>query len=271
MGTFLNQILAHKRGELEALKEEHPLESLREALACCGHPRPFRQALKGSQGISLIAEIKKASPSAGVIRKDMDPVEIARLYEELGAAAVSVITDQHFFQGSLAAMKEVKEKIGIPVLRKDFIIDPYQIYEARAFGADAVLLIVAALSDDELRLLLSLCGELGLEALVEIHSEQERERAVKAGADVIGINNRDLTTFAVDLSTTLRLMKGLPEEALCVSESGIKTRDDVRRLYAEGVDSVLIGTAFMAAGEIGAKVRELFPLGSRDTESATGC
>jgi indole-3-glycerol phosphate synthase len=256
---ILDQIVAHKREELESLKQAVPVAALKERLKILEGPRPFPEALARPNSMALIAEIKKASPSAGLIRKDVDPVKIARLYEDLGAAAISVLTDEHFFQGTLASMREVKERVGIPVLRKDFIIDPYQIYEARAFGADAVLLIVAVLSDDELRSCLALCRELGLGTLVEVHTEREKDRALKAGAHVIGINNRNLKTFSVDLSTTLRLAQGLPDETLCVSESGIKTKDDVRRLSEGGVDAVLVGTAFMAAEDMGAKVRELFP------------
>jgi len=256
---ILDHIVAHKRKELESFKQADPVAALKERIEILEDPRPFPQALAKSKDISLIAEIKKASPSAGLIRRDVDPVKIGKLYEDLGAAAISVLTDQHFFQGTLASMKEVKEAVGIPVLRKDVIIDPYQIYEARAFGADAVLLIVAVLSDELLRGFLSLCRELGLGTLVEAHTEHERDRALEVGADVIGINNRDLKTFAVDLSTTLRLAEGLSDETLCVSESGIKTKDDVMRLSKAGVDAVLVGTALMAAKDIGAKVRELLP------------
>jgi indole-3-glycerol phosphate synthase len=256
---ILDEIVAHKKRELESIKEAVPLAALKERLEILEVPRDFKEALSKSPGISLIAEIKKASPSAGVIRKDVDPVRIGKIYEDSGAAAISVLTDEHFFQGTLSSMKEVKQSVGIPVLRKDFIIDPYQIFEARAFRADAVLLIVAVLSDDQLRAFLALCRELGLGTLVEAHTEHERDRALEAGADVIGINNRDLKTFAVDLSTTLRLAEGLPDGTLCVSESGIQTKDDVIRLSKAGVDAVLVGTALMAAKDIGAKVRELFP------------
>jgi indole-3-glycerol phosphate synthase len=256
---ILDEIVAHKRKELEGCKRALPLASLEKGLKDLEPCRNFKAALTETPGISFIAEIKKASPSAGLIRKDVDPVKIARLYEDLGASAISVLTDEHFFQGSLASMKEVKESVHIPVLRKDFVIDPYQIFEARVFGADAVLLIVAVLSDAELRKFLALCRELGLGTLVEVHRETERDRAIEAGADVIGINNRDLRTFTVDLSTTLRLSSGIPEETLCVSESGIKVRDDVICLQGAGVDAVLVGTAFMAEKDIAAKVQELFP------------
>ncbi len=255
---ILDEIISHKKQELERRKEAMPLAGLKEGGMLIENPRPFREALTQSTDVALIAEIKQASPSAGLIRRDVNPVEIGRLYEDFGAAAISVVTDERFFHGSLADMKQVREAVSIPVMRKDFIIDRYQIYESRALGADAVLLIVAVLSDDELRAFLSLCRELGLEALVEVHAELERDRALAAGAEVIGINNRDLTTFAVDLSTTIRLVSGMPEGITCVSESGIKTRHDVGRLREAGVDALLVGTALMAEKDIGAKIKELF-------------
>lgn len=255
---ILDDIVSHKKQEIDRRKEAMPLAALKEGRVLIENPRPFRKALTQATEIALIAEIKEASPSAGLIRKDVDPVEIGRLYEDSGAAAISVLTDERFFHGSLANLKQVKEAVSIPLLRKDFIIDAYQIYESRAAGADAVLLIVAILSDDELRAFLSLCRGLGLEALVEVHTESERDRALAAGADVIGINNRDLTTFAVDLSTTVRLVSGMPEGITCVSESGIKTRNDVSRLREAGVNALLVGTALMAAEDIGAKIKELF-------------
>jgi len=256
---ILDDIVAHKGKELKRLQAALPLVSLQKRLKGLEPTRDFRAALSQPSRMSLIAEIKKASPSAGVIRKDVDPVKIARLYEDLGASAISVLTDEHFFQGSLSSMKEVKGSVHIPVLRKDFIIDPYQIYEARAFGADAVLLIAALLSDAQLRSFLGLCRKLDLGTLVEVHTEPERDRAIEAGADVIGINNRDLKTFAVDLSTTLNLASGIPGETLCVSESGIQARDDIKCLEEAGVDAVLVGTAFMEAKDMAAKVQELFP------------
>ena len=255
---ILDDIVSHKKQELERRKEAMPLAGLKDGRVLIENPRAFQEALTQSKDIALIAEIKEASPSAGLIRKDVDPVGIGRVYEGFGAAAISVLTDERFFHGSLANMKQVKEAVIIPVLRKDFIIDAYQIYESRAAGADAVLLIVAVLSDDELRAFLSLCRDLGLEALVEVHTESERDRALEAGAEVIGINNRDLTTFAVDLSTTIRLVSGMPEGITCVSESGIKTRNNVAHLREAGVDALLVGTALMAAKDIGAKIKELF-------------
>ncbi len=254
---ILDQIVAHKEQEIAQLKDAVPLAFLKERVEAGGRPRGFRRALAKSSQIALIAEIKKASPSQGLIRNDFDPVKIGEIYEASGVAAISVLTDEHFFSGTIASMKAVREAVTIPVLRKDFIIDPYQIYEARAFGADAVLLIVAILSDDKLLTFLSLCEKLGLDALVEVHTEQERDKAVEAGAEIVGINNRDLSTFTVDLSTTMHLAAGIPEKTLCVSESGIKNHDDIKRLRKAGVDAVLVGTALMAAKDIGAKIREL--------------
>jgi len=254
---ILDEIVAHKKKEVAALREVTSLASLKRLAGAVETPRGFRQALARSSTIALIAEVKKSSPSAGLIRKDVDPVRIGKIYEDSGASAISVLTDEQFFDGSLAGMREVKQAVSIPVLRKDFIIDPFQIYEARAFGADAVLLIVAILYDDQLRAFLDICKDLGLDALVEIHTEQERDKALEAGADLIGINNRDLKTFAVDLSTTIDLVPGLPKEALCVSESGIKSHDDIRRLMEAAVDAVLVGTVLMEADDIGAKIKEL--------------
>ncbi|NVM22119.1 MAG: indole-3-glycerol phosphate synthase TrpC [Desulfobacterales bacterium] len=254
---ILDQIVAHKQQELERSKEAMPLAALKERVGFADTARGFRHALAQSSDIALIAEVKKESPSAGLIRKDFDPVEIAKIYEDCGAAAVSVLTDEHFFAGSLSIMQQVKQAVSIPVLRKDFIIDPYQLYEARAFGADAVLLIAAILSDEKLRRLLALCKELELDALVEVHDVTERDRAVKAGAEIIGINNRDLRTFAVDLSTTMNLAPGIPEQVICVSESGIKTPDDVNSLRQAGIDAMLVGTALMEAENIEAKIKEL--------------
>jgi indole-3-glycerol phosphate synthase len=255
---ILDEIVAHKKQELESVKKVMPLAALKERVSTTGVPRGFLRALTQFADIALIAEIKKASPSAGVIRNNFDPVDIGKIYENSGAAAVSVLTDERFFDGSLAGLQEVKKAVSIPVLRKDFIIDPYQIYESRASGADAVLLIAAILSDDEIRDFLAICNELGLDALVEVHTAQERDRALEAGAKIIGINNRDLRTFAVDISTTTRLASGLPQGIPCVSESGIKTHEDVGRLREAGVDAVLVGTALMAAKDIAAKIKELF-------------
>jgi len=261
---ILDRIVAHKRKELVHRKEAVPFFVLKEQVHRTQTTRRFQQAISGSSEIALIAEVKKASPSAGLIRKDFAPADIATIYEASGAAAVSVVTEAAFFGGSLASLKQVKEAIRIPVLCKDFVIDPYQIYEARVSGADAVLLIAAILVDNELKGFLALCRELGLAALVEVHTEAERDRAIEAGARIIGINNRDLKTFSVDLSATERLSAAIPEGILCVSESGIETADDIRRLREVGVDAVLVGTALMKAEDIGAKIKELFNAENQD-------
>ncbi len=255
---ILDEIVAHKKLELESAKRATPLAALKERMARARIPRGFEHALTQPKDISLIAEIKKASPSAGVIRNGFDPVEIGRIYERSGAAAISVLTDEHFFGGHLASLDKVRSAVTVPVLRKDFIIDEYQLYESSAFGADAVLLIVAILSDQELKDFLALLNELGMGALVEVHTHQERDRALGAGARIIGINNRDLRTFEVDLATTMQLASDLPQGIPCVSESGIKTHEDIQRLREAGVDAALIGTAFMAAEDISAKIEELF-------------
>lgn len=256
---ILDKIAAHKKGEVQRSKERRPQRLLEERIAGLNTTRDFKAAITCEDGISLIAEIKKASPSAGIIRNDFDPLKIAQVYEKEGADAISVLTDEEFFQGSLVTLSLIKETFSLPVLRKDFIIDPYQIYEARAFGADAILLIVSLLSPDSLRSYLGIAQNLGLATLVEAHTEEELRIAIDAGADIIGINNRNLKTFAVDIENTLRLLPVFPKDAVCVSESGIKNADDIDRLRQAGVDAVLIGTAFMKAEHIGEKIRELFP------------
>ncbi|MBI2556701.1 MAG: indole-3-glycerol phosphate synthase TrpC, partial [Planctomycetes bacterium] len=221
---------------------------------------PFGAALKSGTNIRIIAEIKKASPSLGIIREDFNPVEIARIYETNGAAAISVLTDEKFFQGSLSYLTGVKKSVNLPVLRKDFIVDPYQIYEARSAGADAILLIAALLSWEEMQRYLDLASELGMECLVEVHSETELKMVLKTNARIIGINNRDLATFKTDLETTLRLKPMIPAEKIVVSESGIKSRVDVEKLMEEGVDAILVGETLMKSDDISAKLRELLGL-----------
>lgn len=258
-GTILDKIAAHKKGEVQESKERHPQRALEKRIAGLNATRDFKAALAREDRISLIAEIKKASPSAGIIRIDFDPMQIAQIYEKEGADAISVLTDEEFFQGSLVTLSLINDMFSLPLLRKDFIIDPYQIYEARAFGADAILLIVSLLSPDRLLSYLGTAQELGLSALVEVHTEEELHIAVGAGAEIIGINNRNLKTFAVDIENTLRLLPNFPKDVLCVSESGIKTADDLEILRQAGVDAVLIGTAFMKAQDIEAKIKDLFP------------
>ncbi len=256
---ILERIVADNRRELEARKRRLPLAELREAISGQSPPLDFASALRGDQ-IRLIAEVKKASPSRGIIRPDFDPVAIARTYAGNGASAISVLTESRYFQGSLDYLRDIGDALGdnrLPLLRKDFIDDPYQVYESRAYGADSLLLIVAMLSAEKLDELLRLSRELGMECLVEVHDEAELEVALKGGAAIIGINNRDLKTFTVDLSVTERLRPLVPADRIVVSESGIKDRSDIERMERLDVDAVLIGEALMAAPDIAARMKEL--------------
>ena len=257
--TILDDIMQWKREELPKKMRETPIELVRAQLIAAPPVRSFPAALRRSpDGVpALIAEVKRASPSKGLLRNKFDAVEIAKLYSENGAAAISVLTDQHFFQGNMDVLRAVRQTVPLPVLRKDFIFDPYQVYEARAGGADAILLIVAVLGDRALRELLSLSRELGMEALVEVHDDAELDRALAADASIIGINNRDLRTFEVDFETTARLRPRIPAGVTVVAESGIRTPADVKALGAMGVDAMLVGETLVRAGDIGAKVREL--------------
>ena len=259
MTTILDQILETKRIEVEGRQREESLGALERRAKATPLPLNFSGALMGP-GVRLIAEVKKASPSRGVLRSDLDPVALARAYAENGAAAISVLTEVDHFQGSLHHLEKVKESVrdaGIPVLRKDFIFDPYQVYEARACGADALLLIVAMLEPSQLRELLSVAQTVWVQALVEVHSEAELEVALEAGAEVIGINHRDLKTFQMDLSLAQRLRPLIPQGKIVVAESGINTGEDVARLRKTGVNAVLVGEALVTATDVAAKVREL--------------
>lgn len=231
-----------------------------QALAAAAPPtRDFRGALANPAGTALIAEVKKASPSKGIIREDFDPVAIARTYAANGASCLSVLTDAPYFQGKLEYLQQIRDAVSIPLLRKDFIIDPWQIYESRVSGADAILLIVAALGQNDLKSMLNLARENGLAALVEIHDTAELQDALTAGADLIGVNNRDLHTFRTSLEVTLGIAATMPKQrnSLLVSESGIFTREDVLRLESAGVNAILVGESLMRESDIGAKVREL--------------
>jgi indole-3-glycerol phosphate synthase len=256
--TILDRIVAHKRRELAAARKAVPLGEMKARAAEAPAGRPFLDALR-RPGIGLIAEVKKASPSRGVLREDFDPVWLAGRYAEGGAAAVSVLTDQKHFQGTLQHLAAVRAALpdGPPLLRKDFFFDDYQLYEARCHGADAVLLIVAILEQPLLAELLAGARSLGMAALVEVHEEGEMERALQADADLIGINNRDLRTFDVDLATTEKLRPLAGDNRTVVAESGVFTRDDMRRLQACGVNAVLIGEALVTAPDPAKKVREL--------------
>lgn len=256
--TILDRIIAHKRREVEALKRLRPDSgnALHRYV-----PRPFGAALRRGEGISVIAEFKKASPSKGVIRADAEPVDVARIYEANGASAISVLTDEPFFQGHAKFLTAIRDHVSIPVLRKDFMIDEYQIHEAAAIGADAILLIVSALTDDELIGFQRTAHEIGLECLVEVHHGHELDRALAAEAKVIGINNRDLADFSVDLNTSLQLKTRIPASIITVSESGIHGRDDVLALQSAGFDAILAGESLMRADDIGAKLRALLGKG----------
>jgi indole-3-glycerol phosphate synthase len=274
--TILDTIIARKRVEVAALRPR--AAELKRLAAARTERRDFAAALRRADGrVALIAEVKKASPSAGVIRPDFDPVAIARDYERGGAACLSVLTDEKFFQGHLIYLRRIREAVKLPLLRKDFIMDELQIHEAVAAGADGVLLIVACLEQEALANLLRVAAECRLDALVEVHDEAELDRALAAGAKIIGVNNRNLKTFKVDLATTERLAERIvergawsvkredatrstlnaPRSTLLVAESGIHTRADVERLARCGVNAILVGESLMRSADIPAKVREL--------------
>ena len=243
----LDEIARSTRTRVEQCKRTHSPESVMKLARSM--PRgnfPFEQALKGG-GISFICEVKKASPSKGLIAADFPYCRIARDYEKAGASAVSVLTEPEYFMGSSRYLSEIRQTVSLPLLRKDFTIDEYQLYEAKTLGADAVLLICSLLDEETIRLFLQICEDLGLSALTEAHSEEEISRALRAGARIIGINNRNLTTFQVDFENSMRLRSLVPGDVLFVAESGIKTREDVMRLEQIGVDGVLIGETLMRA------------------------
>ncbi len=261
MSSVLDKIVATKWTEIAAAKAVRPEAVLREAAAQAPAVRDFFGALAAPGPIRLIAEVKKASPSRGVIREDFQPVEIAHAYERHGASCLSVLTDEHYFQGHLDYLRRVRAEVRLPVLRKDFILDSYQLYEARAAGADAVLLIAECLDDCNLRKLHNEAVALGMTPLVELYDPENLQRVFDAGATLIGVNNRDLRTFHTDLDHTLRLRDRVPGECVLVSESGIRTRADVERLQQAGVDAILVGETLMASPNIGAAVDELLGRG----------
>jgi indole-3-glycerol phosphate synthase len=257
LANILDKIVATKRVEIDAAKSSLPLTELQARLADAPPVRDFFAALNAPGPIKLIAEVKKASPSKGIIRPDFQPVEIAQTYERHGAACISVLTDVQYFQGSLDYLRAIRQAIRIPLLRKDFILDTYQLVEARVAGADAVLLIAECLDDCNLRKLHNEALELGLTPLVELYEPANVERVLAAGASLIGVNNRDLRTFEVDLEHTIRLRSQVPEDCLLVGESGIYTRADVERLAAAGVDAMLVGESLMREPDIGRAVDRL--------------
>jgi indole-3-glycerol phosphate synthase len=256
MPTFLETVVERTQASLEARKREVPAAELESRLGPSRRGRPFSEALI-AEGISLIAEMKRASPSRGPIRPGASVTEVVAAYQQAGARAVSVLTEGHWFGGSLDDLVEARSACDLPLLRKDFVVDEYQLLEARAAGADAALLIVAALDPDRLHHLMGVASDLGMDCLVEVHDEDEVRRAVDAGAEVIGINNRDLHSLEVDLNTTFELLADVPAGTVVVAESGITRAEDVENLEKAGVDAILVGEALMRADDPVRAVREL--------------
>jgi indole-3-glycerol phosphate synthase len=259
MEGLLAKIIERKREELAEVRANLPLRELRAGIRDVEPPRDFFKAVSSieSRHINLIAEIKKKSPVKGVLIEDLKVDDLAKRYEGAGASAISVITEKNFFSGNPEYIGTVKKAAKIPVLRKDFLIDEYHIYEARYLGADALLLIAAILEQSTLSDFISLSSELGMPALVEVHNERELEKALKAKAEIVGINNRDLTTFNVDINTTFRVIKEVPQGKVIVSESGINNSDDVKMLRDAGVHAILVGESIVTAKDVGKKIKEL--------------
>lgn len=254
--SVLAEIVAAARARVARMQREHPLDQLLATAPTPAARRPFARALRRPR-LNVIAEFKRRSPSRGTIRDDIAPAAVARAYEAAGAAALSVLTEESHFGGSLEDLREARSATDLPALRKDFIVDPYQVWEARLAGADALLLIVAALSEAELRGLLKAAGEAGLDALVEVHEEAELERALAVGAALVGVNNRDLRTLEVSLDVSLGLADRIPDDVLAVSESGIRSGADVRRLREAGFDGFLVGEQLMQSPDPGAALGTL--------------
>lgn len=256
---FLDRIVASKRREVEALKQRVSVADFEKTIAGLGPCKGFERALTAQRkrSMGLIAEIKKASPSKGLIRADFHPVELARAYAGAGADCLSVLTDEPFFQGSNAYLQDVRNAVELPILRKDFTLDPIQVYEARAIGADAVLLIAAILDDRRMRELYRLAKDLGMDVLIEVHDEAELERSLALRPTLIGINNRNLKTFVTDLAVTERLIGRMPKEVTVVSESGISGPEDIAKLQSIGAKAVLVGEHFMRQPDVGAAVHRL--------------
>ena len=257
---ILNEIIANKKEELTRLKADFPEKGLVQGLKMrIKHLPPTRDFIKAVSGndIKIIAEVKKASPSKGIIKKDFNPVEIAKTYEMNGAAAISVLTEEKYFHGHIDYLREIKEEVSLPVLRKDFIFDEYQIYESRAAGADALLLIARVLEKKEIEDFLDLSHDLSMSCLVEVHDEEELEKVLSTKAKLIGINNRDLKTFKTDIKTTLNLAIKIPKDRIVVSESGINSYNDVDLLKRKGIHVFLVGESLMREKDIGKKLKEL--------------
>jgi indole-3-glycerol phosphate synthase len=258
--SILDEIVASKRREVAAGRKRMPIEELEAQAAEAPPVRDFRGALDGRGAIRLIAEVKKASPSVKVIREDFEPVSIARAYQDHGAACVSVLTDAPYFQGHLSYLARIRASLAIPLLRKDFLIDEYQVVEARVAGADAILLIAEILDDATMARLLGRARELGMSALVEFHDPANLPRVLASGADLVGVNNRDLHSFTTDIDRTLRLRDQIPPDVLLVSESGIHSHAQVERLQAAGVSAILVGESLMRSPDIGLAVERLMGL-----------
>ena len=256
MANILEEIAEYKRGFVAECKRRQSAQDIRLRAGDSPDPLDFLAALQG-EDIALIAEVKKASPSKGIIREDFHPERIAETYAENGARCLSVLTDEAYFQGADAYLQAARAACGLPALRKDFTVDEYQLYETRVLGADAILLIVSLMDGSQLADYVGLANELQMAALVEVHDADELDRAKRARAQLIGVNNRDLKTFETTLDTTFELLEHMPSDALVVSESGINHREDVERLAEAGVDAILVGEALMRERDIGAKVREL--------------
>lgn len=264
--NILDEIVAWKRIEIERCQVARPLAQVQAEAEAAMPPRSFAAALRRPDQVALIAEIKRRSPSKGPLCPNLDPTNLAQTYEAGGTAAISVLTDERFFGGSLADLRAVRQAVNVPLLRKDFVLDAYQVYEARAAGSDAVLLIAAILDDQQLAALYALTDRLGMSALIEVHSRAELERALRLSPRIIGINNRNLETFTVDIETTAHLRPLIPDGMVVVAESGIHTRADVDFLRNVGVDAMLVGEALVRAGDVRLKVQELLTgRGFRDT------
>ncbi|MEE9352319.1 MAG: indole-3-glycerol phosphate synthase TrpC [Thiotrichaceae bacterium] len=258
---ILKKILTTKAQEIAQRSAKKNLNALMEEASKADAVRPFVGALQASVAAgnpAIIAEIKKASPSKGVMRENFVPAEIAQNYEQGGASCLSVLTDKNYFQGSEAYLQQARAACSLPVLRKDFTVDPYQVYEARAVAADCILLIVSALEDTQMAELYSLATELGMDALIEVHDEQELERALKIDAPLVGINNRNLRTFETDLNTTIRMLDDIPDNRIIVTESGIHTVEDIKLMRDHQVNTFLVGEAFMRADNPGNELQKLF-------------
>ena len=254
---MLEQIVAEKKNRLDRFNQMEKIKLWESHLNAVPKARDFKQALRNLNGISMIVEIKRASPSAGILRKKLDVQEIAVMYEQAGASCISVLTEEKYFLGSIEDLNQVKVSTTLPVLGKDFIFTEYQVWESRVNGADCLLLIVALLSVGELKKLLNLTRELGLQALVEIHTENELEQALSAGSEMIGINNRDLETLQVDLKITERILPLIPDDIVTISESGISCRKEILALQERGIDAVLVGETLIRSKNPGSKIREL--------------